>query len=255
MPANAITAVSFDLWDTLVVDGSDEPKRTAGGQPVKREERRQLVWQALARHGDLSRHEVALAYDAVDAASSKVWHDQHVTWTVRERLSVLLKALKRELPEQEMDALVHAHEVMELAIPPDPIAGAAEALAVLSQRYQLCIISDAIFTPGKVLRRILAHHRLAHYFHAFVFSDEVGRSKPHGLPFAAAAQALGVDTRAMAHVGDRQHNDIAGAQAAGMRAVLLTVARDSDRAHTTADAICESYPELPGIIDLLRSKT
>ena len=42
-----IKAVTFDLWDTMVHDDSDEPKRAARGLRSKREERRHLLWQAL----------------------------------------------------------------------------------------------------------------------------------------------------------------------------------------------------------------
>ena len=42
-----IKAVTFDLWDTMVVDESDEPKRAAQGLRSKRDERRHLVWEAL----------------------------------------------------------------------------------------------------------------------------------------------------------------------------------------------------------------
>ena len=52
----------------------------------------------------------------------------------------------------------------------------------------------------------------------------------------------------MVHIGDRDHNDVKGAQAVGARAVLFTAARDKDKSDTTADAICENYAELPAII-------
>src|SRR5689334_17474282 len=89
----SLKGVSFDLWDTLVADGSDEAKRTSRGLRVKQEERRHLVWAAVSRHREISLSEVGIAYDAIDAACNKVWHDQHVTWTVGDRLSVMLKGL------------------------------------------------------------------------------------------------------------------------------------------------------------------
>src|SRR5438093_806996 len=119
----SIAAISFDVWDTLVVDGSDEPKRRARGLRPKREERRQLVWQALRRRRDVTLNEVSIAYDSVDAACDKAWHDQHVNWKVVERLQLVLKGLGRQLPEPELAELVRAHEQMELDIPPDLIPG------------------------------------------------------------------------------------------------------------------------------------
>jgi FMN phosphatase YigB (HAD superfamily) len=43
----AIKAITFDLWDTLIDDDSDEAKRKAQGLRSKYDERRHLVWEAL----------------------------------------------------------------------------------------------------------------------------------------------------------------------------------------------------------------
>lgn len=114
-----IRAITFDLWDTVFIDDSDEPKRATKGLLPKPAERRKLVHQFLERHEPISKEQVELAYDAVDAAFHHVWYSQNITWTVRERLSVLLKALKRDLPEAEFGELVRLHEEMELAVRPD----------------------------------------------------------------------------------------------------------------------------------------
>ncbi len=53
--SKAIRAVTIDLWDTIIDDDSDEPKRKAKGLRTKAEERRHLVWAALDRHGLLLR--------------------------------------------------------------------------------------------------------------------------------------------------------------------------------------------------------
>ena len=42
-----IKAITFDLWDTLVVDDSDEAKRAERGLRSKFDERRHLLWEAL----------------------------------------------------------------------------------------------------------------------------------------------------------------------------------------------------------------
>ncbi len=244
-----IKAVSFDLWDTLIADESDEPKRRARGLRSKRDERRHLVWQALDAVEPVPLDRVVLAYDVADAAFNRVWHDQHVTWTVSERLGVVLDGLGRSLPEADFARLVAAHEDMEAELPPDPIAGANAALAELAGRYKLCVVSDAIVSPGRTLRRILETHDLARHFSAFAFSDEVGRSKPHRSMFGEAARQLGVEFADMVHIGDRDHNDVKGAHALGMKAVLFTAARDRDKDITTADRVCADYRDLPAVID------
>jgi FMN phosphatase YigB (HAD superfamily) len=246
-----IKAISFDLWDTVIHDNSDEPKRAKQGLRSKNEERRYLVWEALNRHEAISYETVALAYDVMEAAFNHVWHDQHITWTVRERVQVVLNGLRCSLPDDEFAAVVRGHEEMEITVAPDAIAGMGRALAELSQRYTLCVVSDAIVTPGRNLRKWLEMHALKEHFSGFAFSDEVGRSKPHPEAFAAAARQIGVELTEMVHVGDRDHNDIKGPQSLGMKAVLFTATRDRDKNITSADAICERPEDLPAIIDRL----
>jgi putative hydrolase of the HAD superfamily len=249
--AGPIKAISFDLWDTMIEDESDEPKRAAQGLRSKRDERRHLVFEAVSRHGEITADTVETAYNVADAAFSKAWKEHHVTWTVRERLHVLLGGLGRHLPGDAFDALVRAHEVMEIDVAPDAVAGIGDALAALAGRYRLCVVSDAIVSPGRVLRELLDHHGLLKHFEAFAFSDELGCSKPDARMFHAVAEQLGVDLAEMVHVGDRDHNDVKGPQALGMKAVLFTAIRDVDEKTTSADAVCRDHADLPAIIDRL----
>ncbi|MFQ5938368.1 MAG: HAD family hydrolase [Acidiferrobacterales bacterium] len=248
-----IKAISFDLWDTVIHDDSDEPKRAAEGLRSKKEERRHLVWGTLNQIEPIPYEAVALAYDVADAAFSHVWHDQHITWTIGERLQVLLKGLGRTLPEGDLAAIVKAHEEMEITIPPEPVDGVADALADLSRNYKLCVVSDAIVSPARCLRQWLEMNGLKRHFSGFAFSDEVGHSKPHRDMFASAARQLGVTITDMVHIGDRDHNDIKGSQALGMRAILFTGTRERDKHITSADAICERYEDLPAIVERLAS--
>ena len=89
---------------------------------------------------------------------------------------------------------------------------------------------------------------MVQYFSGFSFSDEIGRSKPHYSMFQAAADQLNVGYEEMLHIGDREHNDVKGAQALGMRAILFTAKRDNDKHGTSADAVCQSYKELLRVI-------
>ncbi len=244
-----IKAVTFDLWDTMIHDDSDEAKRKALGLRSKNAARRHLLWQALNAVEPIEAERVTLADDVADAAFNRVWHDQFITWAIAERLQVALEGLGRELPEETFTEVVAAHETMEVDIPPDTVDGIAEALAELAQRYKLCVVSDTIVTPGTGLRDLLEVHGLKQHFSGFAFSDEVGHSKPHRAMFDAAASQLGVAMEEMVHIGDRDHNDVKGSQALGMKAVLFIATRAHDKDRTSADAICASHAELPGVID------
>jgi putative hydrolase of the HAD superfamily len=244
-----IRAITFDLWDTLIDDESDEPKRKAQGLRSKFDERRHLVWEALNEIEPIDMAQVELAYNTADAAFRTVWHDQHITWEIADRIDVVLRGLGRSLPEDAFARIVKEHEEMEVRIPPDTIAGAREALEDLAGRYKLCIVSDTIVSPGRCLRELLEAHDLKQYFSGFAFSDEVGHSKPHRSMFESAASQMGCEIPEMMHIGDRDHNDVKGPQALGMKAVLFIAKRANDRDTTSADAICASHAELPATID------
>ena len=248
-----IKAITFDLWDTLVIDDSDETKRAEQGLRSKFDERRHLLWEALNTTEPIELETVRLAYNVGDAAFNKVWKEQHITWHIAERLRVILNGLGRELPDETFNAVVRAHEEMEVDIPPDAMPDAVPVLERLARRYKLCIVSDAIVSPGSCLRRLLENHGLAKFFNGFAFSDEVGHSKPHRSMFESAAGQLGVEISEMLHIGDRDHNDVKGPQQLGMKAILFTASRDVDKTNTSADAICESFDKLEAAIDRLNA--
>lgn len=249
-----IKGITFDLWDTVFIDDSDEPKRRAAGRASKAVERRQLMHRFLAHHQPIDPATVEVVYNAADAAFRKVWHDHHVTWTVSERLDIIFKALKRELPEPERRELVRLHEEMELEFRPDFVPGVHEALAALHKRYKLAVISDAIFSPGRCLRTLLADEGLLSYFDAFIFSDEIGYSKPAPIVFKTAMEKLGLAAHELVHIGDREHNDILGPRQAGMHALLCTAAVDRGAANSSADAVFDDYRRLPELVDALDRK-
>ena len=251
--ARPIRTVSFDLWDTVFIDDSDEPKRAAAGLPTKAVQRRTLVQQFLERHAPIPRELVDRCYDTADAAFREVWYGQNVTWPVRTRLGILLQGLGRKLPENELAELVCLHEDMELEFKPDLLPGIGEALKSLQGKYKLAVISDAIFSPGRALRELLGHYGLLNYFDYFVFSDEVGYSKPDPRAFHAVAKNTGCALEEIVHLGDREAKDVDGPHAAGARAILVPIAKDRGGPNSKADAVCRDFRELPAILQKLES--
>jgi HAD superfamily hydrolase (TIGR01549 family) len=81
---------------------------------------------------------------------------------------------------------------------------------------------------------------------AWLASGSYGKVKPSPLIFRAALELVGCEPDAALMVGDSPRDDVAGAQAAGIRALLL------DRAglHPDASERIESLAELPGKIGL-----
>jgi HAD superfamily hydrolase (TIGR01549 family) len=241
--------ITFDLWDTLYIDDSDEPKRKSAGLPTKAVARRDLVEVTLKKAGHkIERSVIDAAYNVADMAFKHTWYSDQITWSVTQRLNVLLNGLGIELTQDVFASLIEAHETMELKIQPELIDGVPEALASLAKNYQLAIISDTVFSPGRILRLLLEEHNILQYFSAFAFSDEVGRSKPHQRVFDHIAKTLNESCESIVHIGDREEKDIAGVHAVGGRGIMCTAAIDRGTGPTRAEATLSHYVDLAGIM-------
>jgi len=219
----------------------------------KPETRRSLVAEYASRKSPVDRALVDCAYDTADAAFRCVWYQQHVTWSVPDRLKVVLDGLRVTLDEKDFAQLVEAHEMMELEISPDLVPGVAQAIEGLYRQYKLLVISDTVFSPGWALRKMLAKYDLEKYFSGFIFSDEAGMSKPAPGLFHRAADMAGCRIEELVHLGDREAKDIVGPKALGAKAVLVTAAIDRGSNDTEADAVCDDYSHLLKIISSLDS--
>ncbi len=248
-----IRAVTFDLWDTLVHDDSDEPRRRAAGLPSKAEARAlAFIGEVQAWHPTVSVEAARAALAAADARARAAWKSAWRTPHLADRLRDAFAGLALA-PTPGFESLVAVIAGMEVAVPPDAVEGGADALDQLREAgFKLAIVSDSIVSPGASLRRLLARHDLLRRFDATVFSDEVGRSKPHRAMFDAAADALGVAVTELVHVGDREANDVAGPHAVGARAILFTGAVDRGAHGSKAHAVAGALRDVPGIVARLQ---
>lgn len=244
-------AITFDFWDTLVADDSDEPRRAALGLPTKPQARLQLlVDEIIAYHPQITPEQIADAFKQANAAFNDAWKKQHHTPSVANRLQVAYDSLKIKTTPGFAE-VVRKVEEMEVMIPPKFVAGVNETLEQLSKQYSLGIISDTIHTTGRGLRTMMERQGILKYFRIFVFSDEVGASKPAPLVFERASKELAVPFSEIVHVGDRESNDVEGPLAMGMKAILFTGVLDRGSANTRADAVCREFSDLPQIISKL----
>jgi putative hydrolase of the HAD superfamily len=95
------------------------------------------------------------------------------------------------------------------------------------------------------LHEVLERTGLASRFDAVVVSAEIGAAKPDPEPFRRALAALGAAPGDALHAGDRLDEDVAGARAAGVRAVLVT------RAGAGAPDGVEAVGSLDGLLRLV----
>ncbi|MBI4785478.1 MAG: HAD family hydrolase [Chloroflexi bacterium] len=246
-----IQAVTFDFWDTLVADDSDEPRRKALGLPTKAQARLQLLVDEITNyHSQITPEQISAAFAHANDRFRHFWKNEHHTPSVAARLQVVYDFLKIPLTPR-FSEIVRQVEDMEVMIPPTFVPGARDVLAELSQHYALGIVSDTIHTSGRGIRTLLESQGVLEYFRAFIFSDEAGASKPKPIVFERAAAELGVPLAQIVHVGDRESNDVDGPFAVGMKAILFTGVVDRGSANTRANAICREFVKLPDVIQQL----
>jgi HAD superfamily hydrolase (TIGR01549 family) len=121
-----------------------------------------------------------------------------------------------------------------------------DALAVLDElraaQLRLGLVSNGI----RDLREFVAHHRLD--VDAIVGSRAHGYVKPHPTIFQAALQQLGVEPAETVMVGDSLEEDVEGARALGMRAILI----DRENRHPEIEERLTDLYGLPAALGLSR---
>ncbi len=251
-----IEAITFDFWDTIAVDDSDEPKRRAMGLPSKAKARIDLFARHVTqKYPHIAYEQAAQAYRHANQNFQNVWHREQRTPGIATRVYdayefLGLKPRPGRFAQlmREVDELIREIETMEVRIQPDFTPGVHAALEELSLHYKLGIISDTIHTTGKGLRYLLQRQGLLRYFSYTLFSDEIGASKPGAGVFQQAALGLHTAPHQIVHVGDRESNDVVGPLSIGMNAILFTAVKDRGSASTRAHAVCRTYAALPGIV-------
>jgi len=107
---------------------------------------------------------------------------------------------------------------------------------------RIAVVSNGI----RDLHAFVAHHRLD--VDAIVDSRSHGRVKPHPTIFQAALELLDVDAGDAVMVGDSLEEDIEGARALGMRAILI----DRDERHPEVEERLTDLYGLPAALGIVR---
>ncbi len=230
-----IKAITFDFWNTLYT-------AAAYAHPLRRRFLRSL----------LDKHQIDLDDEQLDTAEAmardewnRVWREDYRTPSAAEWVRMMLAELNVRLPAADFEALAAYYDRSLLEADPGPtlIAGARETIGRLAHTYRLGIISDSGLSTGCTLREFLIRDQIIDRFACLTFSDELGVSKPHSRAFLSTLHCLGAQPHEAVHLGDLIRSDIAGARAAGMRAVRLAACYDDPDRSVAPDAVVRSYAE------------
>jgi putative hydrolase of the HAD superfamily len=123
-----------------------------------------------------------------------------------------------------------------------------DALPVLEELRAAGVKIGLVSNGIRDLTEFVAHHRLD--VDAIVDSRSHGRVKPHPTIFQAALEALGVEASEAVMVGDSLEEDVEGARALGMHAVLI----DREERHTDVEVRLTDLYGLPAALGLSRPR-
>jgi len=243
-----IRAVIFDLGHTI---WDFAPTETSWRLNIVR-----LRERLLAAHGSApAPNELAKALQTAVRRWMMIWDSDVLA---QPRTSVLVSEALADVGISPTDEFLEestitlfGRELEMPVVPPDSLAALGE---LQSRGIAMGCVSNTISLEEGIhdaLRRL----GLLRYFTVVVASSSMGYKKPHRSLFERALQGVDVEPPSAVFVGDRLVDDISGAQAVGMRAILTHQFRQEDVAATNIvpDAVVGRLAELPGVIDAFES--
>ena len=222
-----IQAVTFDLWQTLVMDD-----RELGRSRTRL--RLEGTSNALSDVGySFTMDHLQDAYRACYRIC-RSRHKEGKDYSFHDQVAIFVDGIKpglgKLLPTGVMDIISHCYAEAFFDFPPVIAVGAREALQSVKNRgYLIGLISNTGMTPGILFRRFLCSEDLLQFFHVLTFSDEVELCKPSTQIFDLTLKSLGASAENTVHVGDHIKNDILGANQAGMISILVGSAEGQEK--------------------------
>ncbi len=214
-----ITAVTFDLWQTLLLDRPEVGR-------IRTQARLDGTRSALIKVGE--RHTLERVEEAYRNCVRQCQENrrQLLDISFHEQVELFVNGISPELvarlPESTFQQILSAYGDSFFAYPPSPHPDGVQVLRSLRDMgLGIGLISNTAMTPGVAFRRFLAEHGLLEYFDALTFSDEVRIAKPSCEIFHLTLRQLNATPPQAVHVGDQVLTDIAGAKECGLKTVWI----------------------------------
>ena len=215
-----ITAVTFDLWQTLLLDNRDLGRARA----LIRLEGAQNAIASFGESYDLEH--IREAYRACNRECRRI-REEFLDVSFREQVEIFINnidnGLVERLDEETILEVVRTYADSFWVHPPVPHTDAQAVLRdVKDMGLGIGLISNTGMTPGETFRQYMDQQGLLKYFDVLTFSDEVKISKPSEEIFHMTLSSLGATPAQTVHVGDHVKNDVVGANRCGLKTVWIT---------------------------------
>ena len=211
------------------------------------------MWRLAARHLAPDREdEVTKLLVAVEARTwERVKVDQRSS-TLSEILAMASAELGLDVAEAVLEeAALHHLDSWTPHIVHDGDAGPVLA-ALQSEGIRVGLLSNTHW-PRSFHEHFLERDGLAELIDVRLYTSEMTHTKPHPNAFRAALREVGATAPAsVVFVGDRPYDDVFGAKAMGMRAVLRPN-RFVPEFEVEPDAVIERLPELLALVEEWRA--
>ena len=214
-----ITAVTFDLWQTLLLDNREL------GRP-RAQLRLEGAQAALKQVGeDYTIEHLREAYRACYRHCHRVRED-NLDVSFQEQVDIFINYISPDLvgrlPQETIQEITRAYSDAFFVHPPVPHPASAAVLeGIKAMGLKIGLISNTGMTPGTAFRKFLDQHKLLDYFDVLTFSDEVKLAKPSEQIFKMTVASLHTRPEQTVHVGDHVINDVQGAKQVGMKTVWI----------------------------------
>jgi HAD superfamily hydrolase (TIGR01549 family) len=211
------SAVTFDLWNTLVSLGSRD-ERTYVRQ------RHRLAVESLEEGAPLPTSDGGrnplTASEAISRVS--VWAHRLASKGIAISPSLQLTSAGQMIGRApDIATYLHKFEGLVRTIPLKAAPGATEVLDQLRKAgYRIGIVSNTIGEPGEFLIPVCRRLGIAERVDFFAFSDKLPWTKPSPEIFQYALSHLGAKGGACLHVGD-DISDVVGSRRAGYGMVVF----------------------------------
>ncbi|QXV64124.1 HAD family hydrolase [Mucilaginibacter sp. 21P] len=213
---------SFDLWLTLIKS-----------DPRFKPERAKYFHQHFNK-ADKSVDEIATIFRQVDLMCNAVNEKSGKNIDADEMYLMVIHLIngdRLDIDEVDYQQLHNDMEALLFKYPSQLYSDVTfEALQTLKEKSgaTFSLLSNTGYITGKTLRKVLALYQLDTFFDFQLYSDEAGMSKPNPEFFEVMLKNIDIcnmgkdiPRSGILHVGDNPKNDVAAAEAMGLKAALI----------------------------------
>ena len=249
-----IAAVTFDLWQTLILDTRENG--------ITRSKLRLSGTRDILESVDLdySISELQKAYDKCSIHCREIReHQEDISFVQQVDIFIgfIDPNLRDQLPDQAVKQIRETYCNAFFSHPPLPHPNSVEVLeAIQNMDLKLGMISNTGMTPGYAFREFLRQHNMLNYFDTLTFSDEVAVSKPSKKIFDSTLHELNVSPQEAVHIGDHPVTDVNGAKSAGLHTIWIEGFYEPDELDIPgikADINVKDLKDVPSAITQLRT--